>query len=168
MENAADSKDNLDRALLGAAKQIRALKIDEDIETFMDTSGLAPKAADPEAGWAVPEGYSNVTDQDTKTAYNPTYRYTFTINYNRNYTPPSGGGDGGDDDDDTTTIPDNPVPLAPKPEELFTILDEDVPLGDLPKTGGNSAAAAGLLGLIALAGGAFLKRKNRNEEDSEG
>jgi LPXTG-motif cell wall-anchored protein len=76
-----------------------------------------------------------------------------------------------DDDDDTpsqrypdtdptpnrTTIPDAPVPLAPPP---ITIMDDQVPLASLPKTGGSSAKAASLSGLGALIAGFVLSLKN--------
>ena len=53
-------------------------------------------------------------------------------------------------------------------DSLYTILDDDVPLGALPKTSGSRGAAVGGLGAFLLAAGAALGlTKKRKKEDEE-
>ena len=60
-----------------------------------------------------------------------------------------------------TPMPEPEVPLAPAPE-LEEILDEEVPLANVPKTGDASAL---WMALSALSGaGLFLVRKKREED----
>ena len=87
--------------------------------------------------------------------------------------PPSGGGGGGGGGS-TIIIPEDPVPLAPVPEEpviipeepeFEEILDEEIPLADVPKTGDASALwmMMSVLSGSGLAGMAFLGRKKRED-----
>ncbi|MBR4878549.1 MAG: hypothetical protein IKU13_01795, partial [Clostridia bacterium] len=59
-----------------------------------------------------------------------------------------------------------PVPLAPSedPVEEEEIEEEDIPLIDLPKTGGVTGIGFCLTGLGAIAAGTMLKRKDDEEE----
>lgn len=71
----------------------------------------------------------------------------------------------------TEFIPDADVPLGMTEGgdglDTTEILDEDVPLFGLPKTGDTSASAAGLLGLMlmSLLGAVGITRKRRKEEE---
>jgi LPXTG-motif cell wall-anchored protein len=70
-----------------------------------------------------------------------------------------------------TTIPDPPTPLAPIPDVVIppkqeVIVDEEVPLGNLPKTGKTEAGMFGLLGmgLTGLIARIKTKKKGDGEE----
>ena len=92
---------------------------------------------------------------------------------------PSGGGGGGNGGGgggggSTIIIPEDPVPLAPVPEEpviipeepeFEEILDEEIPLADVPKTGDASTLWLALSALsgTSLAGVSLLGRKKREE-----
>jgi hypothetical protein len=56
-------------------------------------------------------------------------------------TPRSDNSNRSDSPGTTTTIPDSPIPLAILPEPLFTIVDDEVPLGRLPQTGGGNGGS---------------------------
>lgn len=93
--------------------------------------------------------------------------------------PPTGGGqepggpgeDGGENITDPDvplvnppteeTLPETDIPLAETPE--VDILEPEVPLSDLPKTGGASLAL-GLAGLVTLGTGLRLKKKEQEGE----
>lgn len=76
--------------------------------------------------------------------------------------PPGGGGNGGGGND-TILIPEGAIPLTENPE-LFTIFGEDIPLGNLPQTGGTAALAMGRMGGCALLLGAALLLYKRKED----
>ena len=84
-------------------------------------------------------------------------------NPNRSPKPDPEPDDDDDDDDNTTTTIDDPtVPLAPAPNNLVTILDPNMPLGNLPQTGGAGrlAAGAGLIGMLGAVLNLFRKKKD--------
>lgn len=56
-----------------------------------------------------------------------------------------------------------PAPVLPPEEE--EIIDEEVPLANLPKTGGVAGMGLGALGIAALFGGAALKSKKKEEDE---
>ena len=74
----------------------------------------------------------------------------------------NGGGNGGDN---RVTISDDPVPLSPSvQEELVDIIDEEVPLSDIPLTGDASTIwyALSLLSGGGLAGLAVVGKKRKD------
>lgn len=81
----------------------------------------------------------------------------------------SGGGDDtptiiNDEPTPTATIEDEPVPLAPLPNDMVTIEDEEVPLADLPYTGGLPFELVGVLGAVLLGAGIVLRKKSSKQD----
>ncbi len=81
-----------------------------------------------------------------------------------------GGGNPSRSNPPTSFIPDADVPLGGADggdgDSLTEILDEDVPLYGLPKTGDTSASTAGILGLMlmSLLGAAGIMKKRKEEK----
>ena len=91
--------------------------------------------------------------------------------YTQESTGGNDGGTGGSTGGGFVYFDETPVPLAPMPEipaepDLEEILDEEVPLADVPKTGDASALWLALSALsgASLAGVSFLGRKKREED----
>lgn len=63
-------------------------------------------------------------------------------------------------DDHEIELGDPAIPLAETPEEPEEVLEEPVPLADLPKTGGATAMGLALAGLTTIGVGAALRKKD--------
>ena len=74
------------------------------------------------------------------------------------------------------TLLDDQIPLARKsdidaPQQgggLFTIIDDDVPLSNLPQTGGTAGAGGGLIGSLFSFFGLLSLFGGKNKEDDKG
>ncbi|MEG2039089.1 MAG: LPXTG cell wall anchor domain-containing protein, partial [Oscillospiraceae bacterium] len=104
------------------------------------------------------------------------WKYEIVITYDRtvsepetppgeNHNPPGEGAGG--PDRNIRTINEPEVPLANTPPETKTIIDEDVPLGNLPTAGGNGSKAMAKAGGLMLLVGSLLRvvTKKRKQDD---
>ena len=134
--------------------------LDEEIDVLSTT---------PDAGALVPTAVLAPTVEYTSDfTHQPEYDYEIELIYSKDEPKPEPKPDPEPDDDDddddntTTTIDDPTVPLAPAPNNLVTILDPNMPLGNLPQTGGAGrlAAGAGLIGMLGAVLNLFRKKKD--------
>ena len=137
--------------------------IDPEGDVFVPDGGDQRFDFDPDRGYEIDRVRVDGDSERVRSSYtfeevteNHTIRVTFTET-------DEGGDDDDDDDDNTTTTIDDPtVPLAPAPNNLVTILDPNMPLGNLPQTGGAGrlAAGAGLIGMLGAVLNLFRKKKD--------
>ena len=102
--------------------------------------------------------------------YQPEYDYEILLTYEKDepelpkepiHVIPEPGDEG--DNNPPVIINDPTVPLAPPPSNLVTILDPNMPLGNLPQTGGvgGLTAGAGLVGLLGAVLNLFRKKEDK-------
>ncbi|MEG2173878.1 MAG: fibro-slime domain-containing protein [Oscillospiraceae bacterium] len=92
------------------------------------------------------------------------YNYKLTLTYNRKTGSSHSEIEDDTHKDPTSTIPEPEVPLASAPN-LVTLLDQEVPLGRLPASGGSTGRMVGRIGLLGLLVGSLVNRRRKKDED---
>ncbi len=146
---------------------------------FGDTNGTWNVNHSFTAAEMLKAGFTRTTSDENMTIFYHTGDNAMTVEYEKTWSSkPSGGGGGGrppvtptptdipDGDvplgDGDTIINDGDVPLGNTPEE--ELIDEEVPLANLPKTGGLGVGLFLLVGGALTAAGVGLRRKEDEEK----